>query len=198
MEDQGHHERNCPGDQCHPKILDDRDDAIIAAEFAGDGHQARRAPGHERQRAGQRADVAVQTEQSAGEDAEQQCGHGDHQHDQPVRSERTDGVLMDHRADVDAQHTLGDHPRRARHLFRGERDQRQHDAYRESGEQGGRGHVDEGERDGDGDGRDEKQRPPQHPCHPRHAPPTEIIRDTFVIFTVQWHSNASIASNTKV
>ena len=53
-------DRHRRGDQRDAQVLHDGDDAVVATEFAGDGHQAGGAAGHQRQRPGQRADIAVQ------------------------------------------------------------------------------------------------------------------------------------------
>ena len=65
------------GDQPHPQVLHHCDDAIVPAEFAGDGDQTGGAAGDERQRPGQRADVAVQAHQRTGGHAEHERAHGD-------------------------------------------------------------------------------------------------------------------------
>jgi len=93
----------------------------------------------------------VQAEQRARDDAEQQGGDGDRHHDRPVVSQCADSVLVDHRPDVDTQHTLRGDTTESGYPGGRQRGQRQHDADDQRGEQGGRRHADAGERDGDGD-----------------------------------------------
>ena len=87
------------------------DHAIVATEFTGDRDQPGCAACHQCQRSGERADVAVQPEQSARDDAQHQRGDRDGDHDRPVRAEGAHRVAMNHGADVDAEHTLGSYAR---------------------------------------------------------------------------------------
>lgn len=157
--DQRDHHRHRRGHQRHPQVLDNRDHPIVTAEFTGDCNQPGCTTGDERQRAGERADVAVQPEQCARDDGQQQGGDGNRDHDRPVRSERTDRVAMHHGSDVDAEHTLGRYPRGPGDPVGGQRRQRQRDPDDQCGKQCGRRHADHGERDGHGDGDSDQQRP---------------------------------------
>ncbi len=118
--DEGDDDGHRRGDERDAQVLDHGDDAVVTAELAGDGDQTGGAACHQRERPRQRADVAVQAEQRAGEDAEHQRRDRDAEHDRPVRAKRRQRVAVDHRADVDAEHALrGDaclagHPRRVR------------------------------------------------------------------------------------
>ncbi len=87
-------DRHRRGHQRHPQVLHDRDDAVVTAEFAGDRDKAGRAAGHQGQRTGQRADVAVQPEQCACDDAQHQRGDGDDDHDRPIRTQSAHRVAM--------------------------------------------------------------------------------------------------------
>ena len=104
-----------------PQVLHDGDDAVVTAEFAGDGHQTGCAAGDQGQRAGEGVDVAVQPQQGAGDDAQQQRGDAHADDHRPVRAERPQRVAVHHRADVDPEHALGRQTRRTRHGRGGER-----------------------------------------------------------------------------
>ena len=99
------------------------------------------------------------------DDAQQQGGDRDGHDDRPVRTERADGVLVDHRADVDAEHALRGDARVPGHPLGRQRRQGQRDADDERGEQRRRRDADQGERVGDGGGHRYQQRPPEHLSH---------------------------------
>ena len=65
----------------------------------------------------------------------QQGGDRDGHHDRPVGAQRVDRVLLDHRADVDAEHALGGHARRPGYPAGSQRHQGQHDPDGQRGEQ---------------------------------------------------------------
>ena len=153
VEEQSDDHRHRGGDQRHPQVLHDRDHAIVTAEFTGDRDEAGRAAGHQRQRSGQRADIAMQPEQRTGDDAEHQRGDRDGDHDRPIRPESAHRVAVNHGADVDAEHTLRGNAGRAGHPFGSERRQRQRDADDQRREQRSGRHADDGQRNGDGDGK---------------------------------------------
>ena len=148
---QRHDHRHRRGDQRNAQVLDDRDHAVVATELASDGDQARRAACDQRQRAGQRTDVAVRAEQRTGGDTEDEGGDGHGQHDRPVRTQRADRVAMNHGADVDAQHALGRDTDPAGYPVRREPSQGQHDPDDQCGEQGGGRDAEPGQPDGGAD-----------------------------------------------
>lgn len=133
----------------------------IAAEFAGDGHQTGCPAGDQRQRAGEGVDVAVQAQQGAGRDAQQQRGDADADDHRPVRAERPQRVAMHHGADVNAEHALRGQPRGPWHGSGGESGDGQDDPDQKRGEQGRRGDAEQVQRHGDPH-RDQYQ---QHPPH---------------------------------
>ena len=85
------------------------------------------------------------------------------------RPQRLDRVLVDHGADVDAEHTLGDDACAPRHRRRSQRRQREHDADGECREQGRRRYADEGERHRRRDRHRRGQGPPKHQPGPQNS-----------------------------